>query len=369
MKVRITYFLILFLLFNTSVFALKIPSDSILVDTLLLDAYEDKIKKNEIEGQLLRDKAEAEEKESKQTKIVSSIVVFFIIILAALIFYNSYKVKEEALIEIEKKSKLILEQEEKLKSRNFDLEQGLFYAKRIQEAILPLEEDIVGDFNDAFILFKPKNEVGGDFYWSSTIANHQIISVIDCTGHGIAGGYMALMANDLLNEIVRDKSVNDVAMALTHMNLKLVKSFTKINDNEQIIDGMEVALCAINKDTLELSYAGAYRHLYLMRNGILEVINGDNQMIGNDSGLRKQFTLQTKQLQKGDILYLHTDGYVNQFGGPESKKFKYKQLQQLLVENYNKPLLDQKEILLQKHIDWKGSHEQIDDICIVGLKI
>ncbi len=306
---------------------------------------------------------------TQRFKLFSVLIVFFVLIFVSLLLYNAIKNKKLSKELVVEKTETIERQREQLKSRNYDLETGLRYARRIQEAVLPLEEDIRKEFEDAMVLFRPKNQVGGDFYWHARSGGFNIISVLDCTGHGIAGGYMALMGNDLLNQIIQDPTITDPAQALTYMNLKLVKSFAKINDAEKIIDGMEVGICAINEETLKMEYAGAYRHLYLIRNGNLEVVTGDTQEIGTDRGLRKQFTLQERQLQKGDLIFLHTDGFVNQFGGPDGKKFKYKRFQNLLLEIANLPLHEQRDQLNEAFEAWKGLGEQLDDICVVGIRI
>jgi serine phosphatase RsbU (regulator of sigma subunit) len=266
-----------------------------------------------------------------------------------------------------------------IEAQNKDIKDSLNYAKRIQHAILPPIDQLEDDFKEYFILYKPKDIVSGDFYWYShtttTPKDEQesekviLISAVDCTGHGVPGALMSIIGNAILNQSLKDKAVNSPADALSFLNSQLAKNLTSIND------GMDIALCAINKTTMKLYYAGANNPIYIIRKKELIEIKADKQAIGAgvDNYENKSFTNHVFDLQKDDSIYLFTDGYADQFGGSESyrggKKFKYRQFKELLVQVSDKPMKEQEQIIFQKHLEWKGNLEQVDDILIIGFKI
>ncbi len=266
-----------------------------------------------------------------------------------------------------------------IENQNNDIISSLNYAKRIQQAILPSKEKIDSILKDYFILYQPKDIVSGDFYWFShvqtTPKNKEesekivVISAIDCTGHGVPGALMSIIGNTILNQSLTIKDVNTPSEALNYLNSEIVKNLNSIKD------GMDIAICALNLNTLKLQFAGANNPLYLIRNDELTIYKADKQAIGGDydSSAEKLFTNQEIQVQKGDAIYIFTDGYADQFGGEESfiggKKFKYNRFKDLLIKNNALPMEKQKEILLEEHQKWKGDLEQVDDILVIGIKI
>lgn len=275
-------------------------------------------------------------------------------------------------IQLESKNEII-------ELQNKDIKDSLTYAKRIQHAILPPVEQLEKEFVEHFILYKPKDIVSGDFYWYSKTTTtpekqeeaeeYILISAVDCTGHGVPGALMSIIGNAILNQSLKEKSVNSPAEALTFLNAQLAKNLTSIND------GMDIALCSLNLRKKKLYYAGANNPLYLIRNKELMEIKADKKAIGAgvDNFEDKIFTNHEIDLQKDDIIYLFTDGYADQFGGSESyrggKKFKYRQFKELLISVSDKPLIEQEKIIYQRHLEWKGELEQVDDILIIGFKI
>jgi phosphoserine phosphatase RsbU/P len=268
---------------------------------------------------------------------------------------------------------------EVIEEQNAEVKASLNYAKRIQESILPPLEKIEEDFDDYFVLYQPKDIVSGDFYWYTKVRTTPkqkelseeliLFSVADCTGHGVPGALMSIIGNTILNQSLTEKSVNSPAEALSYLNLQIIKNLKSIND------GMDVSFCAFNPKTLVLQYAGANNPLYLIRNQELRIIKADKQAIGGSVDIleEKLFTNHILQLEKGDAIYLFSDGYADQFGGPESytggKKFKYNRFKNLLVDIHQKPMTKQKEILIQEFEAWKGNLEQVDDVCIFGVRV
>ncbi|HVA97539.1 MAG TPA: SpoIIE family protein phosphatase, partial [Bacteroidia bacterium] len=252
---------------------------------------------------------------------------------------------------------------------NKELTDSITYAQRIQQAILPKESTIKKQLSDSFILYKPKAMVSGDFYWFSEQADRVVFAVIDCTGHGVPGAFMSMIANDLLNQIVNEKGVYDPALVLSELDKKIHSSFTQNNSDLEIQDGMDIAFCVLDKKKNSLEYAGANCSMLLINNGRMKEYESQRFSIGGYVREKKKFKTTKINLKKGDAIYLFTDGYADQFGGNEGKKFKSKQLKQLLLSSSHKPMKEQKEILNQTFKTWKGKLEQVDDILIFGIKV
>ena len=309
--------------------------------------------------------------------LTASVALFTIL----LIYTRTRLTKREliARLVMEKVIAQFKEKNEIIELQNQDIKASLTYAQRIQHAILPPDEKIERVFDDYFIFYQPKDIISGDFYWFSSVRttpadggeSEEVIALaaVDCTGHGVPGALMSIMGNAILNQSLSQKEVNSPAEALGFLNTQLVKNLNSIND------GMDISLCAINKKTLAMQYAGANNPMYIVRKGELLEIKADKKAIGADHGdaENKTFTNKPFQLEKGDALYLFSDGYADQFGGPESyrggKKFKYNRFKALLVEIQDKTMTEQREILIREYQEWKGGLEQVDDILVMGLKI
>jgi len=262
-----------------------------------------------------------------------------------------------------------------IEENNKDIKDSITYSKRIQQAILPKIENIDQVLPNFFIHFQPKDIVSGDFYWQSQVTTtptdgspqEQIIvmAAVDCTGHGVPGALMSIIGSTILNQTIKSSAVNSPADALDFLNQQLN------NNLKDIRDGMDMALVAINFRQLKLQYAGANNPIYIIRNKELTELKPDKQAIGNDSDHKhdKKFTNQVFDLQKNDAVYLFTDGYADQFGGPKGKKLGYRNFQNLLIEISDLPMSEQKTRIQQAHLDWRGNLGQVDDICIIGIKI
>ena len=261
---------------------------------------------------------------------------------------------EKAYIEIEEQKRSITD--------------SIHYAKRIQNAILPPDDFVEAHLPNSFILYKPKDIVSGDFYWMTQEEDRVMIAAVDCTGHGVPGAFMSIVGNHQLNYAVNVQEAREAANILDNLNEGVTKSLHQKKDGSSVKDGMDIALCSIQKDKMSLDYAGAYNPLYHIRDGNLEMIKGDKFPIGAFVGEKLQkFTNNVLSLKKGDSIYIFSDGFPDQFGGPRGKKFKYKQFQDILLGMQDKSMKEQKDILDKSITDWMGNLEQIDDILVIGI--
>ena len=249
-----------------------------------------------------------------------------------------------------------------------ELEDSIRYASYIQTAILPPIKNLFKEFPDSFLYFEPKNMVSGDFYWYTRKKDLLYIAVADCTGHGVPGAFMSILGMTFLNEIVNQERIPSASNILNMMREKVMKALHQTGENSEQKDGMDIALCIINTTTNELQYAGAYNPLYIIRDKKLIEIKADRMPIGIHAIEETPFKNNNFNLQSDDQLYLFTDGYVDQFGGPEEKKFKNRRLKKLLIDISEKPMYKQYQILHDTFYDWKESFDQVDDVLIMGIK-
>lgn len=243
------------------------------------------------------------------------------------------------------------------------------YAKRLQNSILPPKETIESICPESFVLFKPKDIVSGDFYWFEKTETANYFSAVDCTGHGVPGAFMSLVGANGLNTSVREHTMQEPAEILNRLNTFVSESLNKSHDENQIRDGMDMALCAIDYEKMELTYAGANNPLYLIRDEEFTIIKGDKFAIGSFEPNTKQYTQHKLKLQKGDVIYLFSDGYADQFGGDRGKKFLYNRFRKHLLTVHKQKMNEQKEYLENTMHEWQGSFEQVDDILVIGVRI
>ena len=249
-----------------------------------------------------------------------------------------------------------------------ELEDSIRYASYIQSAILPSIRTLFKEFPDSFIYFEPKNMVSGDFYWFAKKRNQFFIAAADCTGHGVPGAFMSILGMTFLNEIVNQDCVNKANTILNVLREKVMKALHQTGENNDQKDGMDMALCVINFDTDELQFAGAYNPLYIIRDKKLIEFKADRMPIGIHAVEETPFKNNVFELKANDQLYIFTDGYVDQFGGPEEKKFKNRRFKKLLLDISARPMFKQYQILHDTFYEWKDDHDQIDDVLIMGLK-
>ncbi len=260
-------------------------------------------------------------------------------------------------------------QRDKIEKHNHDITSSINYAKRIQNAILPTIEEINTFLPNIFILFRPRDVVSGDFYWFGIKGNKIVFAVIDCTGHGVPGAFMTLIANDLLNQIVLEKNVVEPHKILNELHLRVRKSLRQ-SEND-VSDGMEIAICTIDKWAKKVQYSGAKMDLYWVQNGECKTIQANNYPIGGEQReAKREFTLNEIDTNLPTTLYMSSDGYKDQFGGMNDKRFMSKNFRNLLFSLVDLPMEVQGEYLNQAITEWMGyKHQQIDDILVVGISI
>jgi ligand-binding sensor domain-containing protein/serine phosphatase RsbU (regulator of sigma subunit) len=297
--------------------------------------------------------------------------IFGIIILSILSLIGYIRIRERNLIEekrileekVKERTLALSNANEELFMKNKDITDSITYAKRIQLAILPLEIP----FNDTFILFKPKDIVSGDFYWMNYAGGKEFIIAADCTGHGVPGAFMSFIGYTSLNKIIIEQEIYKPSLILNRLNEEVAKLMHQKGE-DVVNDGMDIALVCYTHATNTLEYAGALNPLVLVRNKEIIEIKADRFAIGRSSVKEKKFTNHELQLEDGDTIYLFSDGYADQFGGSEGKKFKTSALKDLFIRINNHSISKQGEILEKTFEDWKVGQQQIDDVLIVGRR-
>lgn len=246
---------------------------------------------------------------------------------------------------------------------------SIHYARRIQSAILPTRARLKELLHDHFVLYKPKDIVSGDFYWATKQGNKSLIVAADCTGHGVPGALMSMIGNTLLNKIIGVEGITHPDQILDQLRTEIIESLKQTGEDFKTKDGMDVVLCAIDHDNNKLEFAGANNPLFLVRDGELVVYKGDKQPVGYHIGEPKPFTNHVLDVQKGDRIYIFTDGYQDQFGGEKERKFLVKRFRNLLLEIHKEPMAEQKEILDTTIEEWMINTFQVDDILVLGFEI
>lgn len=267
------------------------------------------------------------------------------------------KLKEEAQIKDR-------EARERLEEKNKEILDSINYAKRIQSAILPSKRAVKAYLKDSFVLYKPKDVIAGDFYWLEYHDNKTYFAAADCTGHGVPGAMISLVCNNALNRSIREYNLTDPGKILDNTKELVIEEFG--HSEENVKDGMDIALCCIEGN--KLKYAGAFNPLWMVRNNKLTKIGGDRQPIGSFE-YSKPFKSHEIKLKKGDSIYIFSDGFVDQFGGGKGKKYKSLKFQDFILSIQEDNMRKQRELLNREIEDWRGDLEQIDDICVMGVRV
>lgn len=251
-----------------------------------------------------------------------------------------------------------------------DITDSIKYAKRIQKAIFPAWQDVQEILPDAVVFFQSKDLVSGDFYFADQVGSKRIFAAVDCTGHGVPGGFMSIVANNLLQQAIKQLGLTKPSEILEYLNRGITNTLHQTYEESSVKDGMDIALCCWDEKTNKLEYAGAYNPLYIFRNGKLIEIKGNRFPVGTFVGEEiREFTNHEIDVESGDMLYIFSDGFADQFGGPNGKKFMIKRFKAMLEDIHRRPLDEQYDLLVKHLKNWKGNLEQVDDIIVLGVKI
>lgn len=318
----------------------------------------------------------AQQKEKKLITIASvaggvllMVIVFFLLNRAITRKRINVKLNQQKQ-EIENKNTALQGANILIESKNKDITDSIQYARRIQEAILP-EVEFTATFGDtAFVFYQPKDIVSGDFYWMAQTEEHLLFAAVDCTGHGVPGAFVSIVCSNLLSQSVKEHGLNKPEDILNDVNVRLSETLRQRVDESRVRDGMDIALCCINKKTLLLTFAGAYNPAWIFRGDQLTELLPNKFPVGlfEEEELRK-FTGQEFQMQKGDRIYVFTDGYSDQFGGELGKKYKRSTFMEFVKSIQSKPMKEQRKLIRTEHLRWKGDIDQIDDILVIGLQV
>lgn len=271
--------------------------------------------------------------------------------------------------ELKTQREQILKQKNLIELKNHDIMESIQYASRIQDAVLP-PITFLNEWNiENFILYKPAAVVSGDFYWGCKKADKIIIAAADCTGHGVPGAFMSMLGLAFLDDILNTKKVRNAAEILNILREDVMIKLRQKGEAGEARDGMDISLCIIDTNSGSLNFAGANNPVYIVRQGNLSIIEADKMPIGIYVTPVKPFTDHVLKISNGDLLFLFTDGYADQMGGNSGKRFMLKPFQDLLLKNYLEPMHVQKKILNDTFENWKGVHDQVDDVLVMGIKL
>ncbi|MBP8034709.1 MAG: SpoIIE family protein phosphatase [Bacteroidia bacterium] len=264
--------------------------------------------------------------------------------------------------------KRLIENNKQLVEQNKDITDSIYYAQRIQQSILQTQEHLRSYYANSFLLYKPKDIISGDYYWFHEDESYNYIAAIDCTGHGVPGAMMSMVANSMFKEVFINRKISNPSEILKALDEELEKSINK-NQDATFNDGMDVSLVRIDKETNELAFAGAFRSILISRGNEITELKGSRYPIGFYSGIEKQFDTQLFQLQKNDGVYLFTDGFIDQFGGEKNKKLNKSNFKDLLSTINDMSMEEQDAFLEYSFNNWKQDNDQTDDVLVIGVKI
>lgn len=323
---------------------------------------EEKDHAEELEQKTKHEQAEAENRRNKIV-LVFTVIVLLLSISLGLFAFRSYRLKK-------KSHERLGQQKDIIEEKNREILSSISYAQRLQQAILPSDKSWSGVFPSSFIFYQPKDIVAGDFYWMEKSSDVILFAAADCTGHGVPGALVSVVCSNALNRAVNEFKLKSPGSILDKVSELVVETFEK--SGSTVYDGMDISLCAFATSTRTLTWSGANLPLWIVSPSdsgpVLTEIKADKQPIGKFD-LRKPFTTHSIQLNCGDTVFLFTDGYADQFGGPSGKKFKYKPMQEILLKNSQIATPEQRSALVAAFNTWRGNLEQVDDVCVIGIRI
>ena len=318
----------------------------------------------------------------EKQRLILGFVLFVLVLLIVLAYniYHNYRIKKEANIRLSEKNRTISAQKDEIEKQRDEaaiqrdqiayqkkhITDSIVYAKRIQTALLPSLE-LFSDEVEHFVLYKPLDIVSGDFYWVNRRGNLQTIIAADCTGHGVPGAFMSMLGVTMLNEILLARNIVMPDQILNSLRSDIIGALKQSEEHDRVKDGMDMAVCVIDFSTSKLYYAGANSPLYLIRGRELIHYRPDKMPVSIHYRMG-EFTLHTIDLQKGDCFYIFSDGYADQFGGPDQRKFMSARLKEELVKASVLPMIKQGERLGELFMEWKGDNPQVDDVTLIGVR-
>lgn len=314
------------------------------------------------------------------------LLVFTVLVFSVFLIRNRYSLTYKEIksrLELEKSKTVIEWQKEEVEEINKEIKSSIRYAKRIQDSLMPSPEVLKNLFGENyFVYYKPKDIVSGDFYWAAPVKTSEenpielaLAAVVDCTGHGVPGAFLSIVGSNFLRQSLKEVHVNSVAEALDYLNQKIITTLNQTSNTEsRVRDGMDIALIAIDYKKKKLYYSGANNPAYLFRKSEdgsqeLNVLAPTKQAIGAVVETIEQYKLHSIDLQKGDTVYLFSDGFPDQFGGDNNKKYNYKRFKEFLAKISSLPIQEQQTVLDREFESWRGRNEQIDDVCIMGITL
>ncbi len=316
-------------------------------------------------------------------KVTSVILAFLAVFIFFKLRMRAIKKRNEELeSEVKRRTKEIRQQNDEIKAQRDELSyqkdqileqkeeitDSIHYAKKIQTAALPTKDYIEENIPEHFILFKPRDIVSGDFYWVGRKENKIIITAVDCTGHGVPGAFMSMLGISFLNKIVNEKNITNSGEILNRLRANIINALHPKGYEKESKDGMDMSLCVIDIENNTIDFSGAYNSLIFMQDGKVSEVKADRMPVAKYD-IMEPFSVKNINFKKGDAIYMTSDGYPDQFGGPKNKKFMKRKLKQLLEDTNHKSMLEQKEILEETIVNWMGNEPQIDDIVVIGIRL
>jgi serine phosphatase RsbU (regulator of sigma subunit) len=299
-------------------------------------------------------------KHDEEIKSQKKVQIFLFSGIVIVVFFLLFIYKQ---LSTTKKQKIVIEEKQR------EIADSINYAKRIQDAMMTSSVYLRDNLPKSFIFFKPKDVVSGDFYWiHKDLEDNIFFTVADCTGHGVPGAFMSMIGTSLLNEIIIEKGINDTDKILNEMRAQIIKSLSQEEEGAQK-DGMDISLCKLNMKKRTVEFSGAHNSLIHIRGEELETYRGDHQPVGLLLGDKKPFTKHKVKLKKDDMLYIYSDGYQDQFGGEKGKKYMAAKFKKQLLRISSKDEKEQLKLLSKEFSTWIQDYEQIDDVCVMGVRI
>ncbi|MBN2215178.1 MAG: SpoIIE family protein phosphatase [Bacteroidales bacterium] len=335
----------------------------------LREKYEKEAIINEMKLQQAETERSVSDRRKHNRTIILWIVAFAVLAILLLLFYRHLRISRKTMSLMQQQNAQFKNQNETIENQSGEIASHLTYASIIQSAILTHYSAFEENFSEYFIFFKPKHIVSGDFYWTTKKDKTIYLAVADCTGHGVQGAFIGFLGMTYLNEIINKMQLQYTDDILSQLSTKIRQSLSENDLTFEAQDGMDIGLCMIDTEKMELQFSGAFNPVYIISRNNLEVLRGDRIPIGYSTKEDVYFSRHHFKLSEGDIIYLLSDGYCDQLGGEGRKKFMAKRFSHLLLDIYQFPLEKQKEWLDKTFYEWMGNNDQVDDVTVIGVKI